>query len=161
MQTTLGEQADPVTVPKYRGAIPRVRAVFERGELSSKKPDAKCAREVYEFVKPLYDQEPREVILVLMLDSKNRIQGYTRATEGTLNSSLIHPREIFRTAILTNCNSIIITHNHPSGDPTPSADDRKITKELAAAGEILEIKVLDHIVCGDETYYSFGERNQM
>ena len=92
---------------------------------------------------------------------KNQIVAYSRVTEGTLNSSLIHPREVFRNAILTNANALIIAHNHPSGDPTPSRDDREITKELSNAANILEIQLLDHVIVGDESYYSFKERNQL
>ena len=91
----------------------------------------------------------REVFWVLMLDAKNRLIGEPqRISEGTLTSSLVHPRELFKKALEHSCASIILAHNHPSGDPTPSAEDVKVTKQLIHAGEVMGIKVLDHIVIG-------------
>lgn len=91
----------------------------------------------------------KEIFWALMLDAKNRLVGEPRKiSEGTLTSSLVHPRELFAEAIECRCASIILAHNHPSGDPTPSSEDIKVTKQLIAAGEVMGIKVLDHIVIG-------------
>jgi DNA repair protein RadC len=90
-----------------------------------------------------------EVFWAMMLDTKNRLIGEPqRISEGTLNSSLVHPRELFKRALQHSCAAIILAHNHPSGDPTPSAEDIKVTRQLIAAGEVMGIKVLDHIVIG-------------
>ncbi len=90
-----------------------------------------------------------EVFWALFLDSKNRLIGEPqKISEGTLNSSLVHPRELFRTAIEKNCANVILAHNHPSGDPTPSSEDINVTKQMVSAGEVMGIKVLDHIVIG-------------
>lgn len=90
-----------------------------------------------------------EVFWALMLDTKNRLIGEPqRISEGTLNSSLVHPRELFKRALQHSCAAVILAHNHPSGDPTPSAEDIKVTKQLIGAGEVMGIKVLDHIVIG-------------
>ncbi|MEN8255418.1 MAG: DNA repair protein RadC [Verrucomicrobiota bacterium] len=90
-----------------------------------------------------------EVFWALMLDSKNRLIGEPKQiSQGTLNSSLVHPRELFKKAVEHSCAAIILAHNHPSGDPTPSSEDIKITKQLIGAGEVMGIKVLDHIVIG-------------
>ena len=90
-----------------------------------------------------------EVFWALMLDSKNRLMGEPqKISEGTLNSSLVHPRELFAKAVECRCAAIILAHNHPSGDPTPSSEDIKITKQLIGAGEVMGIKVLDHIIIG-------------
>ncbi len=90
-----------------------------------------------------------EVFWALMLDTKNRLIGEPKQiSEGTLNSSLVHPRELFKKAVEHSCAAIILAHNHPSGDPTPSAEDIKVTKQLIGAGEVMGIKVLDHIVLG-------------
>jgi DNA repair protein RadC len=78
-------------------------------------------------------------------------------TRGILNSSLVHPREVFRLAIAFGAAGIIVAHNHPSGDPTPSADDRAITRQLVDAGRLLDIPVYDHLVLGAERYVSFAE----
>jgi DNA repair protein RadC len=91
----------------------------------------------------------KEIFWALMLDAKNRLIGEPRKiSEGTLTSSLVHPRELFAEAVESRCASIILAHNHPSGDPTPSAEDIKVTKQLISAGEVMGIKVLDHIVIG-------------
>ena len=90
-----------------------------------------------------------EIFWALMLDTKNRLIGEPkRISEGTLNSSLVHPRELFKRALQHSCAAIILAHNHPSGDPTPSAEDIKVTKQLIGAGEVMGIKVLDHIIVG-------------
>jgi DNA repair protein RadC len=90
-----------------------------------------------------------EVFWALMLDTKNRLIGEPKQiSEGTLNSSLVHPRELFRQALQHSCAAVILAHNHPSGDPTPSAEDIKVTRQLIGAGEVMGIKVLDHIVLG-------------
>jgi DNA repair protein RadC len=91
----------------------------------------------------------KEVFWALMLDAKNRLMGEPqKISEGTLTSSLVHPRELFKKAVELSCASMILAHNHPSGDPTPSAEDIKVTKQLIGAGEVMGIKVLDHIVIG-------------
>ena len=91
----------------------------------------------------------KEIFWALMLDAKNRLIGEPqKISEGTLTSSLVHPRELFKKAVEYSCASIILAHNHPSGDPSPSSEDIKITKQLIQAGEVMGIKVLDHIVLG-------------
>ncbi len=90
-----------------------------------------------------------ETFWVLLLNTKNRLQGEpVVVTRGLLNASLVHPREVFRPAIHASCAAIILAHNHPSGDPAPSPEDLKITRELVEAGKVLLIRVLDHIILG-------------
>jgi DNA repair protein RadC len=93
------------------------------------------------------------------LDTKNRLLSWETVSLGTLSTSVVHPREVFKGAILANAASIILCHNHPSGDPKPSAEDIAITKRLAEAGKILGIDVLDHIIFGEEGFVSLKERN--
>lgn len=97
----------------------------------------------------LHEQD-REVFGILLLNTKNKIAGATIVSIGTLNHSVVHPREVFKAAILANAAGIICFHNHPSGDPAPSADDITVTDRIAKAGEILGIKVLDHIIIGHD-----------
>jgi DNA repair protein RadC len=92
----------------------------------------------------------QESFHVLALDAKNRLIGRVMTTLGIANSCLVHPREVFRGAILQSACSIVLVHNHPSGDPTPSAEDLSITRQLVEAGKILDIKVLDHVILGPE-----------
>jgi DNA repair protein RadC len=96
-----------------------------------------------------------EVFWALMLDTKNRLIGEPKQiSEGTLNSSLVHPRELFKRALQHSCAALILAHNHPSGDPAPSAEDIKVTKQLISAGEVMGIKVLDHIILGHRRHQS-------
>lgn len=96
-----------------------------------------------------------EVFWALMLDTKNRLIGEPqKISEGTLNSSLVHPRELFKKAVQHSCAAMILAHNHPSGDPTPSSEDVKVTKQLIGAGEVMGIKVLDHIVIGHRKFHN-------
>lgn len=90
--------------------------------------------------------EDREVFLVMMLNTKNQVIGLHRAHVGSLNASVVHPRDVLKCAILNNANSIIVSHQHPSGDPTPSREDIDVTKRLAEAGRLLGIEVLDHVI---------------
>jgi DNA repair protein RadC len=104
-----------------------------------------AARILRETASPL-DQER---FWVLKLDAKNRLRGVPEEiTRGILDASLIHPREVFRRAIQGNCAAVIVVHNHPSGDPTPSAEDVRVTRQLVQAGRIVGIKVMDHVVLG-------------
>lgn len=101
----------------------------------------------------------KEHFRVVLLDTKNQIIVTEEISVGTLNASIVHPRDVFRAAIKRNANSIILIHNHPSGDPTPSNEDINITKRLLEAGNLIGIKVLDHIIIGDNKYISFREKN--
>lgn len=100
-----------------------------------------------------------ENCLALLLDTKNKVNSIHHFSTGTLNSSLMHPREVFKAAILSNSNSIILAHNHPSGELTPSLEDINTTKRLVKAGELLGIKILDHVIVSDTEYYSMREKN--
>ena len=101
--------------------------------------------------------EAKEHFIVLHLDGKNKIACFDRVSVGSLNQCIVHPREVFKTACLSSAAAILLVHNHPSGDTTPSREDLEITRRLKEAGELLGIKVLDHIIIGD-SYLSFVER---
>lgn len=96
---------------------------------------------------------------IAILDTKNQIIAIENISKGTLNASIVHPRDVFHAAINRSANSIILIHNHPSGDPTPSDEDINITCRLVDAGDLIGIKVLDHIIIGDNRYVSFKEKN--
>lgn len=112
--------------------------------------------QVYETFKFLME-ETKEMFLCLHLDGKNRIIAVDLVSIGSLNQSIVHPREVFKTACLSNAASLVLIHQHPSGDPKPSPEDLSITRRLKEAGELLGISVLDHIVIGDDQYLSFVE----
>ncbi len=101
----------------------------------------------------------KEYFKIAILDTKNQILAIENISIGTLNASIVHPRDVFKIAIKRNANSIILVHNHPSGDPNPSNEDISITNRLIDAGNLIGIKVLDHIIIGDNKYISFKEKN--
>lgn len=106
----------------------------------------------------LFKDQVRERFVVFWLDSSNKVMGWEVCTEGTLNSSLIHPREVFRGAIVATAASVIVAHNHPSGSTEPSREDIDITKQLAESGKIVGIPLHDHIIFGVHSFTSFAER---
>ena len=108
----------------------------------------------------LLQDEPGEVFGMLCLTTKHRVIAYHEVSRGTLDSTLVHPREVFKAALLSNAAAVIVCHNHPSGDPTPTIDDTNVTQRLVAAGDLLGIPVLDHIVVVDGRYFSFKERGE-
>ncbi len=111
------------------------------------------------IMRSFLEESDRERFCVLCLDTKNQPSCIATVSIGTLNSSLVHPRETFQIAIMANSAAVILSHNHPSGDPTPSREDIQLTKRLAEAGELLDISVLDHIVIGsDGKYVSLKEK---
>lgn len=114
-----------------------------------------------QLVKPYLEDLDREQFLVVCLDTKVQPTNMMCVSKGSLNASIVHPREVFKTAILSNAASILISHNHPSGHPEPSNEDAEITKRLQEAGQILGIKVLDHIIVGEDSYYSFKENSNI
>jgi len=105
---------------------------------------------------PLLDGLDREHFVVLALDARNRPIGANTVSIGSLSASLVHPREIFKFAILANASSIILAHNHPSGDTAPSRDDIELTRRLVDAGTLIGIEVLDHLVIGGEAFSSLN-----
>jgi len=121
------------------------RLVKEEVKLTS--PTLNSPEQVFQYCIDM-QTFPQEVVRVLFLDSKLRLIGSSDISKGTLTTSIANPRDIFREALIRNAHGIIIVHNHPSGDPTPSEDDVEITKRLIEAGGVLNIKVLDHVVIG-------------
>lgn len=109
-------------------------------------------------LRPYFAGLDREQFLVCCLDAKNASIGVNIVSIGTLTLSLVHPREVFKPAILLNAAAIIAVHNHPSGDPTPSPEDRTLTTRLREAGDLLGIRLLDHLILGDDRLYSFADQ---
>jgi DNA repair protein RadC len=103
----------------------------------------------------------KEVFVAFFLDSRNRIISREIVSIGTINTAVTHPREIFRTAIIRNANSVIVAHNHPGGSLEPSEEDREVTRKLKEAGEVLGIKLLDHVIVTMGGYYSFKQENEI
>lgn len=113
------------------------------------------------YLMPILRYEVKENFVVLLLNMQNKIIGHRVVSIGSLSASIVHPREVFKEAIKVNAASIIVAHNHPSGDPTPSREDVSVTKRLVKAGNIMDINVLDHIIIGDSKYLSMKEKGHM
>ena len=107
------------------------------------------SQDVADFMGPLAANHDREHFWVLLLNGKNTVIGLNLVSVGSLTAALVHPREVYKAAILGNAAAVILVHSHPSVDPTPSLEDRTLTKRLCEAGELLGIKVVDHIVLGE------------
>ena len=115
------------------------------------------SREVFDYLYHSMRESLREKFKVLFLDAKNRIVDEQTIFEGTVDSSVVYPREIIKAALRHNAISLIFVHNHPSGDPLPSQCDREITKDLVFSAGVMQIKVLDHIIIGSNRYFSFAD----
>jgi DNA repair protein RadC len=113
--------------------------------------------DVFTFMAPFVGQEFAESFWALPLNVQHQCVAPVSITRGLLSASLVHPREVFRAMIAANACSVILVHNHPSGDPTPSADDRVVTKQLVAAGRLLDIPIVDHVVIGSTQFVSFAQ----
>lgn len=153
-----------VTMPCKPIKFRQIRAVYEKLEVREEvqaylPPDRRYTTpeqisQIFSFL----ISESKEYFFVMHMDGKNRISCLDCVSVGSLNQSIVHPREVFKTALLSSAAAIILIHNHPTGDPSPSSEDIAITRRLREAGEIMGIKVLDHIIVGDGEYISFVER---
>lgn len=164
------EDAAPDELSKFKGMGPakiaQLKASFELGRRllqneaggDGTNPYFRNSREVYEYYRPKFYGLKKEKFLCALLDVKNRVFKETTVSDGTLTSSLVHPREVFRYAIKEAAASVLFVHNHPSGDPSPSRDDIDITKRLVETGKIIGINVLDHVVVADGNYVSIMEK---
>ena len=117
--------------------------------------------DIFEHYQSLFRNQVRERFVVFWLNSANKVVGYEVISEGILNSSLTHPREVFRGAIVATAASVILAHNHPSGNPEPSQEDTVITKQIVESGKIIGVPVQDHIIFAGDTYTSLAERGSM
>ncbi len=141
----------------------KIHAMFEIFRRTNKlkkkgfKLKIKTAKDVYNYYIDELEDKKKEHFYALLLDTKNRIIAEELISVGTLNTSLIHPREVFNPAIKASSNSLILVHNHPSGDCSPSSEDKEVTKMLYNAGDLLGIKVLDHIIIGKDGFTSLKE----
>lgn len=146
--------------------VAQLKAAFELGKRLMQRtgagvvqnPSFKNSREVYEYFRPRFYGIKKEKFLCVLLDTKNRVFKETIVSDGTLTSTLVHPREVFRYAIKEAAASVLLLHNHPSGDPSPSKDDIHITKRLVETGKVVGIAVLDHIIISDGKYLSLLEK---
>ena len=144
----------------------QIKAAFEIGRrfsqtIDTEKDRIRCSEDVKNLFWHKMRTYDREHFMIVLLDTKNRIIKTETVTIGILDSSIIHPREVFKSAIKSSAASVILVHNHPSGDPAPSRNDTSATIKLREAGELVGISVLDHVIIGEKGYYSFKDNNKM
>ncbi|MCK9280985.1 MAG: DNA repair protein RadC [Melioribacteraceae bacterium] len=125
---------------------------------SNKRIKVTSPKVIAEYFIPYFRDKQKEQFLVVTLNSANIMERFNIISEGSLNTSIVHPREVFKTAIDNRAANIILIHNHPSGNPEPSKEDIEITKKLVDAGRILDIKIFDHIIIAGNFYVSFVEK---
>jgi DNA repair protein RadC len=141
----------------------QIKASFELGRREELEPelknfDIKDPESVVKAIRASIKDKAKEHFKLILLNPRNKIIGISTISIGTLNASLVHPREVFKDAIMHTAASVVLAHNHPSGDPEPSEDDITITKRLIEAGKILGVEVIDHIIVGKNGFFSFKEK---
>ena len=124
------------------------------------RPQMRTAKDLAGYLMPRYGGGAVERFGVVLLDQRRRVLRSTILSTGTAEASICHPRDVFRAAVLASASSVVVFHNHPSGDPMPSAADRVVTRQLVDAGELMSIDVIDHIILGATTYFSFKEESK-
>ncbi len=142
----------------------RVKAAFELSRqlleaeacLNENAPLVSSPEEAYRYMRPRYINEYREHFDVLLMNTRNRLIRRHRVSTGSLTASVVHPREVFNPVIRESAAGVLFVHNHPSGDPSPSREDVEITHRLRQVGEVLGVRVHDHIVCGHDRFFSFS-----
>lgn len=144
----------------------QIKAALEIGKRMSsqyglKRAQFRSSEEVVNHYIPLMRDAKKEIFKIILLDSKNKMLKDIVISQGSLTSSLVHPREVLNPAIKESAASIILIHNHPSGDPTPSKDDIEITHRLKQACDIVGIKVLDHLIIGEKNHFSFVDQKML
>ncbi len=163
-KASLAELANQIGIGQAKAV--QLKAAFELGRrvLTSNPfqlPAIRKPEDAYDLLKASFQDLDREHFKVVHLNTKNQVLKVETTAVGILSSSPVHPREVFKEAVKMSSAGLILAHNHPSGDPTPSQDDLLLTKRLYEAGEILGIRIIDHLILGDNRYLSLKERGQL
>lgn len=143
-----------------------IAAAFELGRRAASQPDTvrptfTSSADIFRFFAPSRTGRSREVFEIAILDTKHRLIRRKIITVGTLNLALVHPRDVFRPALAEGAAGIVLVHNHPSGDPTPSEEDIRLTRQLGQAGDAVGIRVLDHVILGKDRWFSFADTKRL
>jgi len=137
----------------------KVRLMVAEHDLES----CRSSEDIAALSRPIYASldDDIEYFVALFLNNKNRLRGYKVISSGSLTASLVHPREVYRAVCLYGAASVIFVHNHPSGDPAPSSEDIDLTRRLKVVGDVLGVRVLDHVVLGNGRYFSFSDKGML
>lgn len=154
--SALDEAHRRYSIPRYTVALVRDSTVE-----ANSYPRLSNAQHVYRYLGSLFAELDREHFKVACLDTKHRIIGVHTVAIGSLSVAIVHPREVFKIAVLLSAAALVLIHNHPSGDPSPSSEDLELTQRLIRAGETLGITIIDHVIIGDEKFYSFAEDGKL
>ena len=165
LQELAGREVAEVAAVRGVGRAKAVRlaSVFEitrrlRSRNGPSRPVLSSPEQVFGRYGPLMEDLRREVFRIALLDAQNGLLRDRVISEGTLSASLVHPREVFKPAILESAASVILLHNHPSGDPTPSREDIRLTRQLVECAHLLDLRINDHVIVGHGTYVSLAEK---
>jgi len=159
-------EAPPEELQKIKGISPYNTFVIKCVQEIARKflkeqilnePFCKSSKEVFDYLYHSMRDRKKEVFKVMFLDTQNRVIEVEDLFEGTLNASAVYPREVIKRAIKYNAAALVFAHNHPAGNPEPSDNDKRITRDLVFAGNIMQLKVLDHLIIGDNRYFSFAD----
>jgi DNA repair protein RadC len=149
--------------PKNSFGLKLIKAVSDRYREKKliKKDPLNNSRELFDYLNHSIRDKTREYFKVIFLDSKNRVISTETHSKGTLTASSVYPREVIYSAIANKAAALIVAHNHPSGDPNPSPDDVAVTRQLVYAGKVMGLAVHEHIIVGDNCYFSFADQGQI
>ncbi len=157
-------RASPIALERLAGIGPakacRVAGAFELGRragVAAPSPLITCSRDAAQYLAPHWQRLPQEHFGILLLNTRHKVLGMRTVAVGTADASLVHPRDVFREAVAANAAALIAFHNHPSGSPEPSEEDRALTARLIEAGLLMGIPVLDHIILGEDSAYSLSD----
>ena len=144
----------------YELPIYKIQLIKDGNQISNRK-QVTSPTVAADILKEMLSNQDREHFVIVLLNKKNHITGINTVSIGSLDASIIHPREVIKPAILANAAAVIFAHNHPSGDPTPSNEDQTITKHLKNALDLMAIEVKDHIIIGENCFFSFKEKGMI
>lgn len=152
----------PACRVRYAAALPKIEIVREVEAAPLERFVFRSSADVAVFLQPRIGGFEQEIFCALFLDAKHRLKpdGFRIVSVGSLTASIVHPREVFRPAVFEGAVAVIVAHQHPSGLSEPSPEDIEITRRLRQAGEILGIRVLDHVIIGGESHFSFADAGQ-
>ncbi|MGH9891469.1 MAG: JAB domain-containing protein [bacterium] len=141
--------------------IYELRIVRERRSEYRPLEHVRTSQDLYRLFRERFEKLDREEFLVVPLDAKHRVLGFSVVSVGSLTASIVHPREVLKLLVLSNAAAFICLHQHPSGDPSPSPEDVELTRRLREIADLVGVRLLDHVIFGDGTYLSFADRGML